>query len=144
MNLISQIDGFLWRKGFIRAPLRACARNMLIFSTVLTVLGAALLPWTPHVFWAGIMAVLTFWNFYSLSVFILHAMPAVLPQEDTRGAATARTVKKGLLLRSNLRLFITGIFVYVFLVYLGAGPASLVIGLTLAMSVLPASLFLHR
>ncbi|MCQ2443886.1 MAG: hypothetical protein MJ061_00075 [Mailhella sp.] len=144
MNLISQIDGFLWRKGFIRPPLRACARNMLIFSTALTGLGAALLPWTPHVFWAGAMSLLTFWNFYSLSVFIHHAMPATLPQEDMHGTATARLVKKGLLVRSNLRLFITGIFVYVSLVYLGAGPASLFIGLTLAMSVLPASLFLHR
>lgn len=90
------------------------------------------------------MAVLTFWNFYSLSVFIQHNLPATLPKEDTKGSATARVIKKGLLLRSNFRLFITGILLYVFLTYFGASPVSLLIGLTTAMSVLPASLFLHR
>ena len=144
MNLLLRIDTFLWHSGFIHPPVRRCARNLLLFSACLASLGTAFLPWTQHVFWAGIMSLLTCWNFYSLAVFIHHALPATIPEGDPKGTATARSIRKGLLLRSNLRLFITGIFVYVFLVYLGAGPASLVIGLTLAMSVLPASLFHHR
>jgi hypothetical protein len=107
MSIFERVERFLWRRGFVHAPLRAATRNLLIFSAFFLVLGMALVPWSLHVFWAGIAAVLSAWNFYTLALFVQHALPAVIPESDKKGLATARVVKKGLLLRTYLRLFLT-------------------------------------
>ena len=144
MNIIEQADRQLWRKGFVHAPLRGAVRNLFFFSLLLFALGLALLPWLPHIFWSGVMAVLSFWNFYTLSLFIQRALPAVIPEEDKRGEARGRIVKKGLLIRTQLRLFITGIFVYIALVVFQASPAALAAGLSSAIIIIPASLIFRH
>ena len=97
-----------------------------------------------QVLWAGVAAVLSTWNFYTLALFIQHALPAVIPEEDKKGAATARVVKKGLLLRTYLRLFLTGFFVYLALVQFQASPASLAVGLSASVTIIPLSLIFRR
>ena len=57
--------------------------------------------------------------------------------------AAARRLLLGQLLRSNLRLFITGFFVYTALVAFRASPFALAAGLSAAVLILPV-LFLFR
>ena len=144
MSIFERGERFLWRRGFGQPSLRAATRNLLIFSVIFFGLGAALLPWSTDGLWAGGAALLSAWNFYTLARFIQYAMPAAMPETDRRGAATARVVKKGLLLRTYLRLFITGFFVYVALVQFQASPAALAAGLSAAVTIIPLSLFFRR
>ena len=136
MGIIEQVDRHLWRKGFIHAPLRRAARNFFLFSAMLFLAGIMLLPATDAMFWCGGASLLSFWNFY-----ILHAIPSSIPEEDKRGAARASIVKKGLLLRTQLRLFITGILVYVSLVFFQASPVALGAGFAMILVILPAVFF---
>lgn len=140
MSIIEQADRHLWRHGFIHAPLRRAVRNLFFFSLIFLVAGLAALPMGTAVFWAGVMSMLSFWNFYTLALFIQHALPASLPEDDRNGASRARIVKKGLLIRTQLRLFITGIFVYTALVFFQASPVALAVGLSTAMIIIPVSL----
>ena len=144
MSIFERVERFLWRKGFVHTPLRVATRNLLIFSGLFFLLGAGLVPWCPQVLWAGVAAVLSAWNFYTLALFIQHAMPAVIPDGDKNGLATARVVKKGLLLRTYLRLFLTGFFVYVALVQFQASPAALAAGLSASVTIIPLSLIFRR
>ena len=144
MSIFERVERFLWRRGFIHAPLRAATRNLLIFSGLFFLFGAALVPWSMEGFWAGVAAVLSAWNFYTLALFIQHALPAVIPESDKKGMATARIVKKGLLLRTYLRLFLTGFFVYLALVQFQASPVALAIGLSASVTIIPLSLIFRR
>ena len=140
MSIIEQADRRLWRRGFIHAPLRRAVRNLFFFSLLLFVAGLLALPWGSAAFWTGVMAMLSFWNFYTLALFIQHVLPASMPEADKNGAGRARIVKKGLLIRTQLRLFITGIFVYTALVFFQASPIALAVGLSTAMIIIPISL----
>ena len=144
MSIFERVERFLWRRGFVHAPLRAATRNLLIFSALFLVFGMALVPWTLQVFWAGITAVLSAWNFYTLALFVQHAMPAVIPESDKNGLATARVVEKGLHLRTYLRLFLTGFFVYFALVQFQASPIALAAGLSASVTIIPLSLIFRR
>ena len=144
MSIFERVERFLWRRGFVHAPLRAATRNLLIFSGLFLLFGAVLVPWSMQVLWAGVASVLSAWNFYTLALFIQHALPAVIPEEDKKGAATAHVVKKGLLLRTYLRLFITGFFVYLALVQFQASPASLAVGLSASVTIIPLFLIFRR
>ncbi len=140
MSIIEQADRFFWRHGFIHAPLRRAARNLFFFSLMLLMAGLAALFWGTFLFWTAVMSMLSFWNFYTLALFIQQALPSSMPEEDKLGAGRARLVKKGLLIRSQLRLFITGIFVYTALVFFQASPVALAAGLSTAMIIIPVSL----
>ena len=144
MSIFERVERFLWRRGFIHAPLRAATRDLLIFSGIFLLLGTALVPLSLQVFWAGVAAVLSAWNFYTLALFIQHAMPAAIPDGDKNGLATARVVKKGLLLRTYLRLFLTGFFVYLALVQFQASPVALAAGLSASVTIIPLSLIFRR
>ena len=144
MSIFERAERFLWRRGFVYAPLRAATRNLLIFSALFLLLGMALVPWSLQMFWAGVAAILSAWNFYTLALFIQHAMPAVMPESDKKGFATARVVKKGLLLRTYLRLFLTGFFVYFALVQFQASPIALAAGLSASVTIIPLSLIFRR
>jgi len=144
MSIIEQTDGYLWKKGFVQAPLRRAVRNLFFFSCFSITAGIAVFPWWRSLFWGGAMALLSFWNFYTLALFVQHSMPASIPCGDRDGAAAARVVKKGLLLRTQLRLFITGIFVYIALVAFQANPAALAAGLSSAVIIIPISLIFRR
>ena len=140
MSIIEQADRFFWRHGFIHAPLRRAARNLFFFSLMLLMAGLAALFWGTFLFWTAVMSMLSFWNFYTLALFIQQALPSSMPEEDKLGAGRARLVKKGLLIRSQLRLFITGIFVYTAIVFFQASPVALAAGLSTAMIIIPVSL----
>lgn len=144
MSIFERVERFLWRRGFIHAPLRAATRNLLIFSGLFFLFGAALVPWSMEGFWAGVAVLLSAWNFYTLALFIQHALPAVIPESDKKGMATARIVKKGLLLRTYLRLFLTGFFVYLALVQFQASPVALAAGLSASVTIIPLSLIFRR
>ena len=144
MSFFERVERGLWRKGFIHAPVRAAMRNIIIFSSAMLLAGTALFPWTDRLFWAGVMAVLFCWNFYTISLFVQEALPLSIPEEDRRGAATARVVKKGLLLRTYLRLFLTGFFVYFALVQFQASPIALAAGLSASVTIIPLSLIFRR
>ena len=144
MSIFERVERFLWRRGFIHAPLRAATRNLLIFSGLFFLFGATLVPWSMEGFWAGVAALLSAWNFYTLALFIQHALPAVIPESDKKGMATARIVKKGLLLRTYLRLFLTGFFVYLALVQFQASPVALAAGLSASVTIIPLSLIFRR
>jgi hypothetical protein len=144
VSIFERVERFLWRRGFVYAPLRAATRNLLIFSAIFLILGAVLVPWADQVFWAAAAAMLSSWNFYTLALFIQHALPAVIPESDKKGLATARVVKKGLLLRTYLRLFLTGFFVYFALVQFQASPVALAAGLSASVTIIPLSLIFRR
>ena len=98
MSIIEQADRLLWRRGFIHAPLRRATRNLFIFSLLIFVAGTAAFWWRTELFWAGVASVLSCWNFYTLALFIQHALPLSIPGGDKNGASQARIVKKGLLI----------------------------------------------
>ena len=140
MSIIEQADRHLWQKGFLHAPLRSAVRNLFFFSLLFLAAGIAAFPWSRSLFWGGAMAMLSVWNFYTLALFVQQVLPASIPEEDRLGASRARIVKKGLLIRTQLRLFITGIFVYIALVVFQASPVALAAGLSSAIVIIPVSL----
>ena len=144
MSIFEQVERMLWQRGFVQPRLRVATRNLLIFSGIFLLLGAGLVPWSFQVLWAGVAAVLSAWNFYTLARFIQCFVPAAMPEGDKKGAATSHVVKKGLLLRTYLRLFITGFFVYVALVQFQASPAALAAGLSASVTIIPLSLIFRR
>ena len=144
MFLFEQIGRWLWRRGFLHAPLRRAMRNLFFFSWALLLLGIVLLSVTRNIFWAGIMALLSCWNFYTLAKFIQCIMPASIPAQDKDGAQTARVVKKGLLFRTYFRLFITGLLVYISLVTFHAEPVALAAGLSVSIVIIPISLMFRH
>ena len=144
MSFFEQVERMLWRRGFVQPQLRVAVRNLLIFSMIFFALGLALLPWMEAAVWAGMAALLSCWNFYTLARFIQSFMPAAMPEGDKKGRATAHVVKKSLLFRTYLRLFITGLFVYVVLVHFQASPAALAIGFSVPVTIIPLSLIFQR
>lgn len=140
MHSVDLVDGWLWRHGFAAGPVRTGARVLILLAAALFAAGLMLLPLTAWPFWLGVGAALSAWNFYSLALFVLRAFPG-----GNNGAApAARALLLGQLLRSNLRLFITGFFVYMALVAFHANPFALAAGLSAAVFVLPVVFVVRR
>ncbi|MCH5277252.1 MAG: hypothetical protein J1E80_05390 [Desulfovibrionaceae bacterium] len=133
------VDRWLWRRGFGPGPVREGARTLILLAAVLLGAGAALLPLTAWPFWLGAGTTLSAWNFYHLALFVQRAFPS--GNEGGANSSAARRLLAGQLARSNLRLFITGFFVYMALVVFHANPFALAAGLSAAVLVLP---FLFR
>lgn len=135
------VDRWLWRHGFAAGPVRVGARALILLAAALLTTGVILFPLASWPFWLGAGVALSAWNFYSLALFVLRAFPT----GNAGGAASsaARRLLLGQLLRSNLRLFITGFFVYTALVAFHASPLALAAGLSAAVFILPV-LFLFR
>lgn len=134
-SLASFVDRRLWRSGFGPGPVRSGARTLILLAAALLAAGTLLLPLTAWPFWLGAGAALSAWNFYHLALFILHAFPS--GNEGGASSSAARRLLAGQLVRSNLRLFITGFFVYMALVVFHANPFALAAGLSAAVLVLP-------
>ncbi len=137
MFFFEQIERHLWRQGFVQAPLRRAMRNLFCLSCTLFLAGVLLLPMVNTVFWMGAMALLSTWNFYTLARFIQKALPAFFPPDDKNGVKTAHIVKKSLRLRAVLRLFITGILLYICLTTFHADPVALAAGLSVSIVIVP-------
>lgn len=143
------VERFLWRKGFPPGPVRGTAKILLLLAGFLFAFGLVLLPLATWPFWLGAGAALSAWNFYSMARFVLALFPSVTAQageaagkpDGTSGGSAARSLLLGQLLRSNLRLFITGFLVYTALVVCHANPFALTTGLSAAVAVVPALFF---
>lgn len=139
LHPVYSVDHWLWRRGFGPGPVRSAARTLILLAAALLTAGAALLPFTAWPFWLGAGAALSAWNFYQLARFVQYAFPS--GNEGGANSSAARRLLVGQLVRSNLRLFITGFFVYMALVVFHANPFALAAGLSAAVLVLP---FLFR
>ena len=140
MCIIERIDGALWRRGFIQPPVRRVMRNILCVSLALAAAGIVLLPFTDEGVWIALASLLTSWNFYDIARSVQKAMPASIQAGDSRGAAAAAIVKKRVLLRSQIRLFLSAVFLYAALVVFHASPFSLAAGFSVSVIVIPFSL----
>ena len=141
MNTADRVDRWLWQRGFPDGPVRTVIRNLVLVSTGLLILGTLLLPLIHWPFWLGVGAALSTWNFYSLAVFVQRAFPRPGAGSSTNAS---RAFLIAQLLRSNLRLFITGILVYISLVVFRANPFALVAGLSATVCMIPALLLIRR
>ena len=129
------LEGALWKKGFPEGLTRDAVRLTILLALLLIAGGTIFLPVSTRLFWAGFGAVLAAWNFYSLSHFVLHSLPRAA--HDGAGEGGRKSFFAGQLLRSNLRLFITGILLYLALVVCEADIFSLLAGRHPGTSLLP-------
>ncbi len=133
------VDAFLYRRGFARGPVRLLARTLILLAALLLALGLAFLPLASWPFWLGAGAVFAAWNFFSMAHFIQRFFfHAAATQAGTKN------LMAGQIIRANLRLFITGIFLYTALMHWGANPFALVAGLSLAVLTIPFLPLLER
>ena len=126
---IRRLDALLNQLGFHRPEVRIVMRNTLLFSLSLLLLGICLLPLTSWLLWFAAGALLIAWNFYGLARFI----------QGLSLAAYSQALLLGMLVRSNLRLVFSALFLYGILVWLEASVWAVVAGITGAMGLLAAT-----
>jgi uncharacterized membrane protein len=129
--LIRKLDALLWRRGFHRPEVRLVMRNELLFSVSLLLFGICLLPLTSQLLWFAAGALLIAWNFYGLARFI----------QGLSLEASSQTLLIGMLVRSNLRLVLSALFLYGILVWFEASVWAVVAGITGAMGLLAVTAF---
>lgn len=117
------VDRRLWRQGFQEPKIRGVLRRGILFTGASLALGALLAPLTPLPFWFGVGSLLAVWNFHALAGFIGRILPG--------GWSSGALIK--LLLHSNLRLFLTGLCLYICIVWCNVPPAVLLAGLTVTV-----------
>ena len=127
--LILRLDALLWRRGFHRPEVRLAMRNELLFAVPLLLVGICLLPLTSWLVWFAAGALLVALNFYGLARFI----------QGLSLSAYSQTLLIGMLVRSNLRLVFSAVFLYGILVWLEASVWAVVAGITGAMGLLAAT-----
>ena len=129
--LIHWLDALLWRRGFHRPEVRLVMRNELLFSVIFLILGICLLPLTSWLLWFAAGALVITWNFYGLARFIQGLSLTVYSQK----------LLIGMLVRSNIRLVFSALFLYGVLVWLEASVWAVVAGITGAMGLLAVTTF---
>lgn len=82
--------------------------------------------------WIFFGGLLSFWNFFFLAIFIQKYFNSKL-----LGTNVDKFLPFGQILISNLRLFLTGILLYIFLVHWNANPIALLIGLSIPVATIP-------
>lgn len=82
--------------------------------------------------WIFFGGLLSFWNFFFLAIFIQKYFNSKL-----LGTNVDKFLPFGQILISNLRLFLTGILLYSFLVHWNANPIALLIGLSIPIATIP-------
>lgn len=82
--------------------------------------------------WIFFGGLLSFWNFFFLAIFIQKYFNSKL-----LGTNVDKFLPFGQILISNLRLFLTGILLYSFLVHWNANPIALLIGLSIPVATIP-------
>lgn len=130
-DLLTRLDGWLWRRGICHMQILPLLRNLLLASALLLLTGGALAApgFGSAVLWAGTGCALMTWIFWELARFFLRRSlsdngMAVLPL---------------LLLRWGLRLIVGAGVVYLVLVVGRASPMAFVAGLVLAEIIALAS-----
>jgi hypothetical protein len=127
--LIHRLDALLWQRGFHRPEVRLVMRNELLFSVPLLLLGLCLLPLTSWLLWFATGALLIAWNFYGLA----------RVRQGLSLSAYSQALLIGMLVRSQLRLVLSALFLYGILVWFEASVWAVVAGITGAMGLLAAT-----
>lgn len=94
---------------------------------------------TRFFFWIFLGGILSFWNFFFLALFIQKYFNSKM-----LGTNMDKFLPYGQILVSNLRLFLTGILLYVFLVQWNANPIALLIGLSVPVATIPILLIYYK
>ena len=123
--LIHQLDALLWQRGFHNPVVRLVMRNELLFSVSLLILGICLLPLTSWLLWFSAGALLIAWNFYGLARFI-----------QGISLTYSQSLLIRMLVRSNLRLVFSAVFLYGIFVWFEASVWAVVAGITGAVTLL--------
>lgn len=114
------LDEQLWRRGFKDPRLRGVARRGVLATALAFCIGIPLAFFSPFLFWFGVGSLLAVWNFCALTRWVAK----ILPSGWSSGTLTA------LLVHTNIRLFITGICLYISIVSCKAPVLALLTGLT--------------
>jgi len=101
-------------------------RNEALFAVSLLLLGICLLPLTAWLVWCAAGALLIAWNFYGLARFI----------QGLSLSAYSQALFMGMLVRSQLRLALSAVFLYGILVWCEASVWAVTAGITGAMGLL--------
>ena len=118
------IEAWLYRHGISAPSARALIAVQVMIAAALVLLGAALCWYTLWVLWVGLGAVLTVVNFY----FIAQKLQAFYAHGLQKGSIMK------MLLNFYFRLFVTAIFLFVFIVWLKAPIVALLVGLSLSVA----------
>lgn len=89
--------------------------------------------------WIFFSGILSFWNFFFVAVFIQKYFNSKL-----LGTSTDKILPFGQVLISNLRLFITGFLLYIFLTHWNADPIALLIGISIPVATIPILLIYNK
>lgn len=89
--------------------------------------------------WIFFSGILSFWNFFFVAVFIQKYFNSKL-----LGTNTDKILPFGQVLISNLRLFITGFLLYIFLTHWNADPIALLIGISIPVATIPILLIYNK
>ena len=130
-KFINNVNVFLDSKGFTTPIQKIIKFNGLIIFLLFS-FGLATIPITTWLFWLSCGATLSFWNFFSLAYFIQKMFNI---NRINKKITQSFMIKQ--IIVSNLRLFITGIFLYTFLVVWNADPFALIIGLSVPLAMIP-------
>lgn len=89
--------------------------------------------------WIFLGGILSFWNFFFVAIFIQKYFNSKL-----LGTSTDKILPFGQVLISNLRLFITGFLLYIFLTHWNANPIALLIGISIPVATIPILLIYNK
>lgn len=106
----------------------------LIFLTSLCTLGQS-----TFFLWIFLGGILSFWNFFFVAIFIQKYFNSKL-----LGTSTDKILPFGQVLISNLRLFITGFLLYIFLTHWNGNPIALLIGVSIPVATIPILLIYNK
>lgn len=130
-NIFLTVERKLLQQGFRNETVRMICIALLFIDIFLLVAGIILWPWSAFVLGLAFGSILSSWNFYSLAFFVQQAFPA----------STGKELVGKQLLRSNLRLFITLILIYIGLVQCQVNPFALAAGLSAPVVLAPIVFF---
>lgn len=127
-RLINRLDGWFLRHGYWEATSRSLVRTHCLVALLLGTVGCALgLIWQPA-FWFGVGALLTGWNFYTLSGIVSLFNPA--------GSKTLPTSRYALRFLTRL-LLLGGVLAALFLLF-KVSVIGLLAGLSTTLAIIPA------
>ena len=118
-------EGWLYHHGFSNADARTLIAIQFMGAAFILLVGLLFSWHTLWVLWIGAGAVLAVGNFY----FVAQKIQAFFPNGFSRKQVI------GLLLNFYLRLFITAVLLFIFIVILAAPVSALLLGLSLSAAV---------
>ncbi len=131
-------DNYLNSKGLTKPIIKIIKFNAIFISFCL-IFSFLIFSHAPWFFWIFIAATLSFWNFFFLAITVQKSIYF----NKINSKNTKNFIIKQIFL-SNLRLFISGILLYTFLVRWNANPFALVVGLAIPLFSIPILLVIFK